>query len=421
MKIFIKSGLFLVLMTWSAMGWSYPLDGYPYTGILRLEGFRLAQEGKVRGIKIPKGARLNNDRVDLRLRDRQDFEIPPIDKDFTEAVVTFLGDDADRYAVAVLDMSDPDNPKYGEHNGTQRSNVGSVGKLLVVLGIFQALADIYPDDIDQCLKILRSSLVTADLFVQRDHHKVPLWNLGAKKICYRPIQIGDQASLWTYLDWMLSASSNAAASIVIKELMLLVHFRNQYLRVDEQAQHFFSQTPKKELKALLFRALLDPITRNGLDLEQLRQGSLFTRKGKQLVPGTTSYASPRELMHLMVKLEQGKLIDAFSSREIKRLIYMTQGRIRYASSPALYKAAVYFKSGSLYKCQAEPNFKCGKYQGNVVNRLASLAIVESPASERRHHYMVVVMSNVLRKNSAVAHQTLATRIHRLIESIANDD
>jgi hypothetical protein len=28
---------------------------------------------------------------------------------------------------------------------------------------------------------------------------------------------------------------------------------------------------------------------------------------------------------------------------------------------------------------------------------------------------VVVMSNVLRKNSAVEHQTLATRLHRLIE------
>jgi hypothetical protein len=53
-------------------------------------------------------------------------------------------------------------------------------------------------------------------------------------------------------------------------------------------------------------------------------------------------------MRFMVKLEQGKLIDTFSSREIKRLIYMTQGRIRYASSPALYSAAVYYKSGSLY-------------------------------------------------------------------------
>jgi hypothetical protein len=416
MKFIIKSGLFFALITWSAVGWCYPLDGYPYTGILRLEGFRLAQEGKVRGIKIPAGARLNSDRVDLRLRDRQDFAMPPIDSDFSEAVGKFLGDEADGYAVAVLDLSDFDHPKYTEHNGTQRSNVGSVGKLLVALGIFQALADIYPDEIEQRLKILRSAEVTADAFIQSDHHKVPLWNLEGKKISYRPIRIGDRASLWTYLDWMLSASSNAAASMVIRELMLLVHFGSEYPPGDEQAQDFISRTPKKELKALLFRALLEPITRNGLDLEQLRQGSLFTWKGKQLVPGTTSYASPRELMRLMVKLEQGELVDVFSSREIKRLIYMTQGRIRYASSPALYNAAVYFKSGSLYKCKAEPNFKCGKYKGNVVNRLASLAIVESPASERRLHYMVVVMSNVFRKTSAVAHKTLATRIHRLIES-----
>ncbi|MFC1880441.1 serine hydrolase [Thermodesulfobacteriota bacterium] len=416
MKICFRTGIFLVLMAWAGQGWCYPLDGYPYTGILRLEGFRLAQAGKVRGIKIHAGALLNSDQVDLRLRDRLEFTIPAIDPDFTEAVQAYLGDDADNYAVAVLDLSDPNHLKYAEHNGTQRSNVGSVGKLLVALGIFQALADIYPDDEDQRLKILRSTVVTADQFIQTDHHKVPFWNLEGKKISYRPIQVGDQASFWTYLDWMLSASSNAAASTVIKELMLLVHFRNEYPTGAEQAQNFFKQTPKKELTALLVRALQDPISRNGLDLEQLRQGSLFTWKGKQLVPGTTSYASPRELIRFMVKLEQGNLVDAFSSREIKRLIYMTQGRIRYASSPALSNAAVYFKSGSLYKCQTEPNFKCGKYQGNVVNRLASLAIVESPASGRRHYYMVVVMSNVLRKNSAVAHQTLATRIHRLIES-----
>ena len=416
MRLCIKSVMLLVLLAWSALGWSYPLDGYPYTGILRLEGFRLAQEGKVQGIKIPMGALLTMDQVDLRLRDRPDFTIPPIDQEFTDAVAAYLGDDADNYAVAVLDLSDPDHPGYAEHNGTRRANVGSVGKLLVAIGIFQALADIYPDNPEQRLKILRSAAVTADQFIQTDHHKVPLWDLEAPKISYRSIQIGDRASLWTYLDWMLSASSNAAASMVIRELMLLTRFRDQYPPGDQQARAFFSQTSKKELKDLLFRALLDPVTQNGLDLEQLRQGSFFTWKGKRLVPGTTSYATPRELMRLMLKLEQGKLVDDFSSREIKRLIYMTQGRIRYASAPALYNAAVYFKSGSLYKCQAEPNFKCGKYKGNVVNRLASLAIVESPASQRRYHYMVVVMSNVLRKNSAVAHQTLATRIHRLIEN-----
>jgi hypothetical protein len=228
--------------------------------------------------------------------------------------------------------------------------------------------------------------------------------------------MGDQASLWTYLDWMLSASSNAAASMVIRELMLLVHFGQAYPVSAGQAEQFFKSTPRKELSALLVRALQDPVIRNGLDLEQLRQGSFFTRQGKRRVPGTTSYATPRELLRWLIKLEQGKLVDAFSSREIKRLLYMTQRRIRYASAPALADAAVYFKSGSLYKCKSEPNFKCKKYQGNVINMLNSVAIIEAPATGRQLYYMVVVMSNVLRKNSAVMHQTLATRIHRMLEA-----
>jgi hypothetical protein len=161
--------------------------------------------------------------------------------------------------------------------------------------------------------------------------------------------------------------------------------------------------------------LQDPVVRNGLDLDQLRQGSFFTWKGKQLVPGTTSYATPQELLRWLIKLEQGKLVDAFSSREIKRLLYMTQRRIRYASAPALAAAAVYFKSGSLYKCEPEPGFECKKYHGNVTNMLNSVAIIEAPAADRQLYYMVVVMSNVLRENSAVVHQTLATRIHRMLE------
>ena len=94
---------------------------------------------------------------------------------------------------------------------------------------------------------------------------------------------------------------------------------------------------------------------------------------------------------------------------------MTQRRIRYASAPALAAAAVYFKSGSLYKCEPEAGFECKKYHGNVTNMLNSVAIIEAPAAERQLYYMVVVMSNVLRENSAVVHQTLATRIHRMLE------
>ena len=64
----------------------------------------------------------------------------------------------------------------------------------------------------------------------------------------------------------------------------------------------------------------------------------------------------------------------------------------------------------------EEGFKCGKYMGNRINILASIAIVESPAEKPELRYLVAVISNVLRKNSVVAHQTLAMRIHRMIEA-----
>jgi Beta-lactamase enzyme family len=416
MRAFIKFSFWAFVLIWVQNGWSYPLDGYPTTGILRLEGFRLAQQGRVAGIRLPTGALLTKEQVDLRLTEYPGFQMPAVDPELSAQIESLLGEDADNYGIAVLDLTDIRAPRYAEHRGSYHANPGSVGKIVVALGIFQALADIYPDDVDKRLKVLHDAVVTADQFIQTDHHMVPWWMPDGKKISYRPIQVGDRANLWTYLDWMLSASSNAAASMVIRELMLLVQFGRDYPLSPEAAAQFFAATPREQLSQLLSRSLQEPVTRNGLDLDNLRQGSFFTWKGKQLVPGTTSHASPVELMRYLVKMEQGRLVDTFSSREIKRLLYMTQGRIRYASAPALYPAAVYFKSGSLYQCRAEPNFKCGKYQGNVVNMMNSLAIVESPAAERKIYYMVVVMSNVLRKNSAVAHQTLATRIQRLMEA-----
>ncbi len=405
-------GLIVVLVVVLTFGpaWTYPVDGGNYTGIARLEGYRLVQKQR-----LPKGARLSLEQVNLRLTDRKAFSPPPIEPEFQRRIRDLLGDEADRYALAVLDLSDPQAPRYAEHRGEINHNPGSVGKMIIVLGIFQALADIYSEDIPARERVLRETTVTADAFIQTDHHKVPFWSPESGRLRYRPLQSGDRASLWTYLDWMLSASSNAAASMVLKELLLFKHFGKEYPVSKAVEKRFWQETPKRQLTSLLFGALMDPVTRNGLDLQELRQGGFFTWKGKQLVPGTRSQASPRMLMRYLLQLEQGKLVDEFSSREIKRLIYMTQRRIRYASSPALYDAAVYFKSGSLYRCKPEPGFVCKKYHGNVDNLLNSVAIVEYPAETRRLFYLVVVMSNVLRKNSAVEHQTLATRLHRLIE------
>ena len=110
-------------------------------------------------------------------------------------------------------------------------------------------------------------------------------------------------------------------------------------------------------------------------------------------------------------MERGKIVDEKSSLEIKRLLYTTDRRIRYASSSALTDAAVYFKSGSLYKCKLEEGFECKKYAGNVENYMNSVVIVEHPDGTT---YMVALMSNVLRKNSNIDHMSIATQIDRII-------
>jgi len=152
----------------------------------------------------------------------------------------------------------------------------------------------------------------------------------------------------------------------------------------------------------------------------LHARDVMTRVVASVSPG----ASLTEVVNLMTKrrikrvvvLEQGKLVDEWSSREIKRLMYITERRIRYGSSGALWPSAVYFKSGSLYSCEPEEGFACKKYHGNKRNYMNSVAIIETDAGQDRLFYAVAVLSNVLRKNSAVEHQTLGTRIHRLIEA-----
>jgi hypothetical protein len=393
---------------------AYPLDGYEETGIRRLEGSRLAHEGAIRDVKQPPGALLGLKDVDLRLRG-QTFDLPAPDPEFTRKVNGALTGSMDDYGLAVLDLSDPSKPRYAEHRGDYRQNVGSVGKLVVALSLFQALADTWPDDVEARRRVLRDTVVTADGFSQSDHHTVRIFDPKTKNLTRRAVQVGDRATLYEWLDWMLSPSSNSAAGMVMRETMLIRHFGAAYPPPEAEIRRFFDETPKKELTALFEKSFYEPVTRNGLALDALRQGSFFTAVGKQKVPGPgDSYGTARELMRYLLRLEQGRLVDEFSSREIKRLIYVTERRIRYASSPALAGSAVYFKSGSLFECAKEPGFTCKPYAGNVKNYMNSTAIVEHPAGERQLYYLSTLVTNILRKNSAAEHQALATRLHQLI-------
>jgi hypothetical protein len=406
--------IFLLLLP-STLAYAYPLDGYDETGIRRTEGARLANEGVISDIKQPPGALLTTDQVDIRLLEQQDFQIPQPDPVLSSDIKKLLGGHLNEYGVAVLDLTDISQPRYAVHRGDYKQNVGSVGKILVALGIFQAMADIWPDDDAKRKEVLKNTLVTADKFSQSDHHTIRIFDLENKKLTRKPMQIGDQGSQWEFLDWMLSVSSNAAAAMNQRQGMLMTHYGKDFQPSESEIERFFKETPAKEKTAIYQKTFWDPVTRNGLDLAQIRQGSFFTRVGKQQVNGGgNSYATANQLMELLVTMEQGRLVDEFSSRQLKRLLYLTERRIRYASSPALANSAIYYKSGSLYKCKEEEGFKCGAYRGNVRNYMNSVAIVESPPEEGNLYYIVVVISNVLRVNSAVEHQTLATRIHHLI-------
>ena len=393
---------------------AYPLDGFENTGIRRLWVQRMIQEGKIPGKKRPPGELLPLDKVDLRLVDYPNFELPPIDPELTKKVVKLLGVHADRYGIGLLDLSDMQHPRYAEWNGHMHQNPGSVGKLMVALAFFQGLADAHPNDIEARKRILRDTIITADIFSVYDFHTVPVWVPETRTLVRHPIQVGQKASLYTYLDWMLSPSSNSAAGMIEKQVILLSVFGKDYPPSPAAEAKFFSETSRSELGKIFLKAIEEPITRNGLNLKELRQGSFFTHEGKKKVPGTNSYATARELMNYMVKMEQGKLVDRFSSLEIKRLIYITERRIRYASSGSLRKSAVYFKSGSLYSCEPEPGFTCTKYHGNKRNYMNSTAIVESPAGQGRLYYMTTVLSNVLRMNSAQDHRDLARAIQAML-------
>jgi hypothetical protein len=415
LSVMTLAGLLAALSGIQAVS-GYPLDGYEETGIRRVEGARLANEGLAKGGSQPPGAMLTTEQVDIRLVDYPDLSLPAPDPEFTAQIKSLLGENADRYGIAVLDLTDLENLRYAEYRGDHRQNVGSVGKLLAALGMFQALADTWPDDLERRTEILRDTIMTADDFSHSDHHTIRIFDVESRELVRRPIQDGDQGSVWEYLDWMLSVSSNSAAAMVMRDGMLLRHFGKAYPVSEAEIKTFFADTPGAELTRLFQATFWEPVTRNGFSLDQIRQGSFFTRQGKQHVNGGgNSYATARALMEFVLKMEQGELVDEWSSRQLKRLLYMTERRIRYASSPELKEAAVYFKSGSLYKCQEEEGFKCTAYHGNVMNYMNSVAIIEQEIDGVKMHYITIVISNVLRQNSAVDHQALGTGVHRQIK------
>ncbi len=400
----------------------YPLDGYEYTGIRRLRAYDLMQEGKMPGnLRLQPGARLASEAIRLRMIDEgRSYDLgahTPLDPELQKGLERAIGRHPS-YRAAILDITDPAQPRFAGIRPDEGYIPGSVGKILVMTAIFNELKRLHPDDVRAREALLRNTRISADRFVIPNSHAVPVVDDEFKSVAHRAIRVGDVFTLWEWIDHMISPSSNAAGSIVWKQALLMNAFGHAYPPSPEEEEQFFKTTPPTELTERAIRVLEEPLVEMGVDTAGLRQRTFFTATASRIVPGRSSLATPRQLVRWMLKVEQGKAVDRWSSLEMKKLLYFTRRRYRYAASPSLANAAVYFKSGSLYRCVKEEGYQCGQYRGNAENLMHSVAIVESPATgERQRVYMVSIMSNVLKLNSAAEHAEIASKIERLIQTL----
>ena len=413
-KIFYISITACILLSFGFI--SYPIDGYETTGIARLYQLRKMQIDSVPYNRIPFGAYKKLADIKLNLLTRTEDSIEELlveDADFAKRINKLFPGQG--YSAAVMDITDPQNLKYAAFRENAGYQPGSVGKMAVLNAIFTQMAKLCPDSWEQRAMYLRDIKVSARYWGTGDHHTIPIYNIEKNKLVKRQVIASDTFSLYEWLDHMVSVSNNGAASVMYREAMLMAAFGQDYFTLtDDKAETYFKETPRDSLTNLANTVVNQPLRDLGISEDDWRLGGMFTRSAEKYIGRKGgSIGTPKGLMKFLVKLEQGKIIDKESSLEMKRLLYMTDRRIRYARSTRLDSAAVYFKSGSFYKCDRVKNPNCRDYAGNVFNYMNSVIIVEHPDNTK---YIVCLMTNVLNKNSAGAHMYLASKIDDLIKS-----
>lgn len=396
---------------------AYPIDGYAYSKIKRLLWLQKIVDGEAKDRMPVPGALLSIDSIELSLvndtRRANWLTLPEIDPDFQKQLNKLFPNLDESYSISVLDYSEGQPIRYAERQGNRGFQPGSVGKLAVITGLFCELESIYPDDYEKRIELLKNKVVKAGNWALPNIHTVPIYHPETGKLEKRLLIAKDEFTLFEWADHMLSVSSNGAASVVWREVMLMRAFGSAYPELaQEAADEYFKITPRKELSDMSIAVVNDPLRDFDISEDEWRLGTFFTRGGTDRVPpqgGST--ATPKALMKWLLALQTGYIVDERSSLEIKRLMYMTDRRIRYASNSALKEAAVYYKSGSLYQCVPEAGYTCAKYMGNKNNFMNSVAIVERPDKSR---YMVTLMTNVLKKNSNNDHSALGGKIDAII-------
>lgn len=417
MRAFSPVKFFLPVVASLATGQlsAYPLDGESESGIRRLEGYQLVQQ-QTYGPKLSPGALWGVEQIRLHLLDYSgpDFDTLEQDPQLQAALTGMLATRDPSYSMVLVDFTDAQNVRWAGLRPDVKQNPGSVGKLLCMAGLFNALAEAFPDPADR-QRVLKTAVSRAGSWVNDEIHIVPKWDAAARVNRFSVINSNDEFRLSEWLDHAISASANGAGAIIWREAMLVKHFGSDYPRSFEDSERFFNETKKSELSALARDVITAPLIKAGIDTSNLQQGSFFTGNAKRKVPGGMSFATPRELARLLFRIEQGRLVDEWSSLQMKKYMYMTKRRYRYVYAPELSRSAVFFKSGSLYSCRPEEGFRCGKYMGNKQNLMNSVTIVEG-AQPGDPRYIATLMSDVKKVNSAWDHSRIAAATDEMIRT-----
>jgi len=393
---------------------AYPIDGYAYTGIDRLLYQYKVHADSLKDSKLDPGALLMLEDIQLTLSDKK-VKWPEESKSLKNKLNQIFSSLEPQYSISVMDISDATNLRYAGLRETTGYQPGSVAKIIAAMGLFDALHKVYGDDWESIHAVLHTKHVRGNEFVVYDHHTIPIYDRKKDSYINRKAQETDVFSLYEWLDHMFSKSNNGAASVVMRE-MLLVHILDDYY--DCATQNEMDQTIKDAGKGTLGNITEDltncVLSSIGVEEDEYRLGGFFTDGAERYVSRQGgSIGTTMGLMKVMFALERGAIINTRISLEIKRLMYLTDRRIRYARSASLKKDAVYFKSGSLYSFKPEPGFVKKNYAGNRYNYMNSIAIVEKQDASKKK-YMVALMSNVLRKNSVNEHYALAKKIDDMI-------
>ncbi len=432
----------LLAMGLTGSVWAYPTDEYPRTQIRRLQWQHEVNLGVRKGRKLPAGAQWSHDKITLTMTDEgKDYRLTgetPKDAELQKGLEEILQRNAfRRYNVAVLDLTDPKNPRYAAVHENEPQTPGSVAKLLVAAGLLRQLRQRFPDDISQREALLRQVFVAADDWAKTDSHEVPVIT-GDKleNVALRKIKTGDSFSLWEWMDHALSPSNNSAASTLWREAMLMSLLGTDYPPPAWDAA-LFARWDRAALTEAAFKVVDTPTLEAGLNPAAFNVYMFFTTQANRYISAKSSAATPLGLIQWLLAMEQGRIVDNWSSLELKKMLYLTRRRVRYTEAPELTDAAVFFKSGSLFQCVPEEGYTCVQYEGNQVNVLNALVEVmtdnpttaaapeassatDASASQARtgkgknHVYLVAVMSNELKRNAAKDHGRLAGEIHKLI-------